>query len=44
MLGIQIGKVELLDEVALKAVNIYAGNNYKETPSLFFEFRFQYQW
>jgi D-lactate dehydrogenase (cytochrome) len=36
--GIQIGKIELLDEVMLKAVNQNSGRDYKETPSLFMEF------
>jgi len=36
--GIQIGKVELLDEVAMKSVNLSSDLNYPEKPTLFFEF------
>eukprot|EP01119_Soliformovum_irregulare_P014472 TRINITY_DN3958_c0_g1_i5.p1 TRINITY_DN3958_c0_g1~~TRINITY_DN3958_c0_g1_i5.p1 ORF type:complete len:490 (+),score=183.13 TRINITY_DN3958_c0_g1_i5:155-1624(+) len=36
--GIGIGKMELLDEVMLHAVNLNSGRNYAETPTLFFEF------
>lgn len=36
--GIPIGKIELLDDVMLRAVNLNSGRTYKETPSLFFEF------
>ena len=36
--GVPIARVELLDEMAIKAVNENNGLEYKETPTLFFEF------
>lgn len=36
--GIQVSRVELLDEVQLKAINIANGTNLPETPTLLFEF------
>jgi D-lactate dehydrogenase (cytochrome) len=36
--GIQIGRVELLDDVMMKGVNAGTGRNEAETPTLFFEF------
>ncbi|CAL5435775.1 unnamed protein product [Camellia sinensis] len=36
--GIQVSRVELLDEVQVKAVNIANGKNLPETPTLMFEF------
>jgi len=40
--GIQIGRVELLDEMMMKAVNISASLQEKEKPTLFFEFSGSY--
>jgi D-lactate dehydrogenase (cytochrome) len=36
--NVRIGKVELLDDVALKAVNIWSQTHYTEKPTLLFEF------
>eukprot|EP01117_Protostelium_nocturnum_P010765 TRINITY_DN387_c0_g1_i3.p3 TRINITY_DN387_c0_g1~~TRINITY_DN387_c0_g1_i3.p3 ORF type:complete len:504 (+),score=187.75 TRINITY_DN387_c0_g1_i3:225-1736(+) len=36
--GVQIGKVELLDDVMIRAVNMNNGSEYKETTTLLFEF------
>lgn len=36
--NVRIGKVELLDDVALKAVNIWSQTGYTEKPTLLFEF------
>ncbi|PRP83154.1 hypothetical protein PROFUN_09582 [Planoprotostelium fungivorum] len=36
--GIQIGKIELLDDVMMKAVNLNNGTEYKELTTLLFEF------
>lgn len=36
--GIQVSRMELLDEVQLKAINIANGKNLPEVPSLMFEF------
>lgn len=36
--GIPMARMELLDEVQMSAVNRYSGLNYRETPTLFFEF------
>lgn len=36
--GIQVSRVELLDEVQVKAINIANGKNLPETPTLMFEF------
>jgi len=36
--NIRLGKVELLDDVAIKAVNINGSNDYTEKPTLIFEF------
>ncbi|CAO2827015.1 unnamed protein product [Amaranthus hypochondriacus] len=36
--GIQVSRVELLDEVQVKAINIANGSNLPETPTLLFEF------
>jgi len=36
--GIQIGKVELLDDVMMKAVNLNNGSEYEELTTLLFEF------
>lgn len=35
--GTEIGKVELLDEVMIRAVNMNSNLGYKELPTLFFE-------
>ncbi|XP_048426569.1 D-lactate dehydrogenase [cytochrome], mitochondrial isoform X2 [Pyrus x bretschneideri] len=36
--GIQVSRVELLDEVQVRAINIANGKNFLETPTLMFEF------
>ncbi|GMP98447.1 hypothetical protein CsSME_00046328 [Camellia sinensis var. sinensis] len=36
--GIQVSRVELLDEVQVKAINIANGKNLPEAPTLMFEF------
>ncbi len=36
--GMQIGRVELVDERTIKAVNIFKGTRYIEEPTLFLEF------
>ncbi|KAF3442793.1 hypothetical protein FNV43_RR16710 [Rhamnella rubrinervis] len=36
--GIQVSRVELLDEVQVRAINIANGKNLPETPTLMFEF------
>lgn len=36
--GDQVSRVELLDEVQVKAINIANGKNYPECPTLMFEF------
>ncbi|PIA54191.1 hypothetical protein AQUCO_00900620v1 [Aquilegia coerulea] len=36
--GIQVSRVELLDEVQIKAINIANGKNLPESPTLMFEF------
>lgn len=36
--GIQVSRVELMDEVQVRAVNIANGSNLPETPTLLFEF------
>ncbi|XP_077245218.1 FAD-linked oxidases family protein isoform X1 [Tasmannia lanceolata] len=36
--GIQVSRVELLDEVQIKAINIANGKNFPEVPTLMFEF------
>ncbi|KAK7244736.1 hypothetical protein RIF29_39562 [Crotalaria pallida] len=38
MSGIQVSRVELLDEVQVKAINIANGKNFPEFPTLMFEF------
>ncbi|XP_021721298.1 D-lactate dehydrogenase [cytochrome], mitochondrial-like [Chenopodium quinoa] len=38
MSGIQVSRVELMDEVQVKAINIANGSNLPETPTLLFEF------
>ncbi|CAI8614985.1 unnamed protein product [Vicia faba] len=38
MSGIQVSRVELLDEVQLKAINIANGKSFPESPTLMFEF------
>ncbi|KAI9090722.1 hypothetical protein K1719_028575 [Acacia pycnantha] len=38
MSGIQVSRVELLDEVQVKAINIANGKNLPESPTLMFEF------
>ncbi|PNX92216.1 D-lactate dehydrogenase, partial [Trifolium pratense] len=38
MSGIQVSRVELLDEVQVKAINIANGKNFPESPTLMFEF------
>uniref|UniRef100_A0A7N0TQF5 D-lactate dehydrogenase (cytochrome) n=1 Tax=Kalanchoe fedtschenkoi TaxID=63787 RepID=A0A7N0TQF5_KALFE len=38
MSGIQVSRVELLDEVQVRAVNIANGKNFPELPTLMFEF------
>ncbi|XP_024521697.1 D-lactate dehydrogenase [cytochrome], mitochondrial-like isoform X1 [Selaginella moellendorffii] len=37
-LGIQVSRVELLDEMQVKAINLANGRNYPEQPTLMFEF------
>ncbi|XP_060958508.1 D-lactate dehydrogenase [cytochrome], mitochondrial [Cannabis sativa] len=36
--GIQVSRVELMDEVQIKAINLANGKNLPETPTLMFEF------
>ncbi|KAK5574415.1 hypothetical protein RB653_009690 [Dictyostelium firmibasis] len=36
--GVQIGRVELLDDVMMNAVNLASNTNYSEKPTLIFEF------
>ena len=36
--GVPIARIELLDELTMKAVNNYSGLDYTETPTLFYEF------
>ncbi|XP_043698694.1 D-lactate dehydrogenase [cytochrome], mitochondrial-like isoform X2 [Telopea speciosissima] len=38
MSGIQVSRVELMDEVQVKAINIANGKNFPEVPTLMFEF------
>ncbi|GAU17558.1 hypothetical protein TSUD_341020 [Trifolium subterraneum] len=38
MSGIQVSRVELLDEVQVKAINIANGKSFPESPTLMFEF------
>ncbi|WP_075982694.1 FAD-binding oxidoreductase [Bacillus massilinigeriensis] len=35
--GIQLGKIELVDDLTIKAVNAYKDTNYQEVPTLFIE-------
>ena len=37
--GIDLARIELLDEVLMQAINAYSGLNYPVTPTLFFEFQ-----
>lgn len=36
--GIQVARIELIDERSIKQVNLYNGTNYPEQPTLFMEF------
>ena len=36
--GINLARIELLDDIQMGAINRYSGLNYKECPTLFFEF------
>ena len=36
--GIPVARVELVDEHAMKEINLYSETDYKEVPTLFFEF------
>lgn len=36
--GIQIGRVELVDEYSVRQANIYSDTNYEEKPTIFLEF------
>ena len=37
--GIDLARIELLDEVLMQAINRYSGLDYAVTPTLFFEFQ-----
>ena len=37
-MGVPIARAELLDATAMRAVNLYSGLSYAETPTVFFEF------
>ena len=37
-IGVPVARAELLDATAIKAVNLYSGFDYAETPTVFFEF------
>lgn len=37
--GIDLARIELLDEVLMQAINAYSGLDYPVTPTLFFEFQ-----
>ena len=36
--GIPVARVELLDDLTMKSINMYSKTDYRETPTLFFEF------
>src|SRR5690625_5791701 len=36
--GIPVARVELVDEQAMKQINLYSDTNYEEVPTLFMEF------
>ena len=37
-LGLPVARIEILDEVQMRAINLYSKLSYPETPTLFFEF------